>query len=157
MDRVLSPYELAWRRAAGHEPPAEVPLSTTVEIVEHPDGAHAQVQTITLDGTPAGLIDLGVIEPAPTAATEAPPLVEPPGLTLTFVSSNIRGAAFDAATGVLEVEFVSGKRYRYANFTPELLTQWRGAKSAGAWFNATVKVRPDLFPPIPTTPSSGGK
>ena len=92
-----------------------------------------------------------VVEPDPAAASSAPALVEPVGLTVLFSSSNIHGAAFDAVTGVLEVEFTNGKRYRYGNFTAELLEAWRAADSAGKWFTANVKQQPAKHPPIIAT------
>lgn len=95
---------------------------------------------------------VAAVEPEASAATTAPPLVEPAGDTLTFASSNIRGAELDAATGVLEVEFTNGKRYRYASFTRELLAQWGKAESAGKWFNVNVKGRADRHPPIAASP-----
>ena len=134
MDRVLSPYELAWRRSAGHEPPEESPAPVIPASAPAPE--------------PSALEATIAVELDPAAAVSAPALVEPAELTATFTSSNIRAAALDAETGVIEVEFNNGKRYRYANFTPALLAEWRSAKSPGGWFDASIKKRPDRHPPI---------
>lgn len=134
--RYAAEQERAAERSRALDPEA------TMEVVEQPDGRHALVHAVTLDGKPAASIDLGVIEPDTAAATTAQPL------TVTFESSNVRGAAFDAPTGVLEVEFANGKRYWYGAFTDALLTEWRAAESPGKWFDLNVKKQPLRHPPI---------
>jgi hypothetical protein len=60
-------------------------------------------------------------------------------------SSNIRAASL-GADGVLTVEFKDGARYRYGNFTVDLLAEWEGADSAGRWFHQHVRTKPDRHP-----------
>jgi hypothetical protein len=55
------------------------------------------------------------------------------------VSSNIRSIGYDVAQRVLEVEFFSGKVYRYADVPAELYVEMRGAESIGRYFGARVK------------------
>ncbi len=70
--------------------------------------------------------------------------------TIAFpTSGNITGASLDPATQILEVAFKGGKRYRYANVTPEMLAEWRAAESAGKWFNSRIKAMPEAFPVVP--------
>lgn len=68
-------------------------------------------------------------------------------------SSNLQSAVL-LPDGRLEVTFrASGKRpastYTYANFTEAKFREWSDAKSAGTWFDANVKKRPDLHPVVP--------
>lgn len=68
-------------------------------------------------------------------------------------SSNLQSAVL-LPDGRLEVTFrASGKRpsstYTYANFTEAKFREWSEAKSAGTWFDANVKKRPDLHPVVP--------
>lgn len=63
-------------------------------------------------------------------------------------SSNLKAARLDLATSVLEVEFKSGSKYSYGQFTPELMKQWQEAKSAGSWFDANVKKKVDKHPVV---------
>lgn len=64
-------------------------------------------------------------------------------------SNNVASAELDTATGILEVAFHSSRglqKYKYANFTLDLLDEWCKAESAGSWFHDRVKSRPDLHP-----------
>lgn len=61
-------------------------------------------------------------------------------------SSNILEARFDAATGEVEVDFKNGSSYKYGNFSTEKMTEWQVAKSAGGWFDANVKKKPEVHP-----------
>jgi lysyl-tRNA synthetase class 2 len=54
-------------------------------------------------------------------------------------SSNIQDAGFDANTGVLEVTFKSGKRYRYHGVSPERFTEFMNAPSKGSFFAREIK------------------
>lgn len=63
-------------------------------------------------------------------------------------SSNLVGAKFDPATGILEVTFQNGKAVSYAKFTAELMREWAEAKSAGTWFHANIRQRPDAHPVV---------
>lgn len=63
-------------------------------------------------------------------------------------SSNVLEARFDAATGEVEVDFKNGSSYKYGNFSREKMAEWQGAKSAGGWFDANVKKKPEAHPMI---------
>lgn len=86
---------------------------------------------------------------------DTPPMTKPDDTTadpnrLTFNdSSNVIGATFDPKTGAVDVEFKDKRRYRYANFTPELLAEWKSAPSAGKWFSQRLKADPKSFPVVP--------
>lgn len=54
-------------------------------------------------------------------------------------SSNIRDAGYDAASGVLEVTFKSGKRYRYPNVSPGTFSEFMTAESKGRYFANVIK------------------
>ena len=54
-------------------------------------------------------------------------------------SSVIRRFAYDAATRALDVEFVSGKRYRYREVPEEVAAAFRGAFAKGRYFNAHIR------------------
>jgi len=54
-------------------------------------------------------------------------------------SSVIRRFAYDPQTSSLEVEFVSGRRYRYAPVPEELAARFRAAFSKGRFFNAHIR------------------
>ncbi|MBS1793361.1 MAG: KTSC domain-containing protein [Acidobacteria bacterium] len=61
-------------------------------------------------------------------------------------SSNIKAAGYSENSRTLVVEFKSGKRYRYANISPELWKQFEatfdGSQSAGKFFNANIRPLP---------------
>lgn len=58
---------------------------------------------------------------------------------LDFVgSSNLVSATFDPEKRSIEVEMKGGKKYNYANFTPQKLGAWMQASSAGKWFSENV-------------------
>lgn len=76
-------------------------------------------------------------------------------------SSNVKSAVL-YADGRVEVSFrVTGKRspvpYSYANFTEAEFDAWLNAPSAGKWFDANIKKRPDLHPIVPTPPTAPGE
>ena len=56
-------------------------------------------------------------------------------------SSVIRSFDYDAATEALDVEFVSGRRYRYAGVPEEVAQAFRGAFAKGRFFNAHIRDR----------------
>ncbi len=56
-------------------------------------------------------------------------------------STVIRCLSYDAATRSLDVEFVSGRRYRYRAVPAELAERFRGAPSKGRFFNAHIRDR----------------
>ena len=58
-------------------------------------------------------------------------------------SDNVALAELDLDSGVVLVQFTSGARYRYANFSTALLDQWKTAVSAGKWFAANVRTNAD--------------
>lgn len=77
-----------------------------------------------------------------------------------FNGSNIKAAVYDSETGIVSVEFKSGAPRRYANFTPEIWADWCAAKSAGSWFHANVRQKPehpeirDAVEPTPAAPAT---
>jgi lysyl-tRNA synthetase class 2 len=54
-------------------------------------------------------------------------------------STVIRRFAYDPPTRSLEVEFVSGRRYRYARVPEEVASRFRAAFSKGRFFNAHIR------------------
>ena len=54
-------------------------------------------------------------------------------------STVIRRFAYHPATRALEVEFVSGRRYRYAGVPEDVAARFRGAFSKGGFFNAHIR------------------
>jgi lysyl-tRNA synthetase class 2 len=56
-------------------------------------------------------------------------------------SSVIRRFGYDPRTGALDVEFVSGRRYRYAGVPGEVAAAMREAFSKGRYFNARIRDR----------------
>jgi len=54
-------------------------------------------------------------------------------------STVIRRFAYDSPSRSLDVEFVSGRRYRYAEVPPALAERFRAAFSKGRFFNAHVR------------------
>ena len=56
-------------------------------------------------------------------------------------SSVIRWYAFDAETGALELEFVSGHVYRYSGVPAKTLEALETARSKGQFFDANIRER----------------
>jgi lysyl-tRNA synthetase class 2 len=54
-------------------------------------------------------------------------------------STVIRRFAYDAPAHALDVEFVSGRRYRYFAVPEEVATAFAGAFSRGRYFNAHIR------------------
>ena len=54
-------------------------------------------------------------------------------------STVIRRFTYDPPTGGLVVEFVSGRRYRYAQVPVEVADRFRTAFSKGRFFNACIR------------------
>jgi hypothetical protein len=54
-------------------------------------------------------------------------------------SSVIRTFDYDLASRVLDVEFVSGRRYRYAGVPGEVAEAFRRAFSKGQFFNSHIR------------------
>jgi lysyl-tRNA synthetase class 2 len=54
-------------------------------------------------------------------------------------SSVIRRFAYDASRRVLDIEFVSGRRYRYRAVPPPVAEAFQGAASKGRFFNARIR------------------
>lgn len=54
-------------------------------------------------------------------------------------STVIRRFAYDPPRRTLDVEFVSGRRYRYADVPPALAERFGAAFSKGRFFNAHVR------------------
>ena len=58
-------------------------------------------------------------------------------------STVIRRFEHDPRTATLDIEFVSGRRYRYAGVPVEVAAAFRDAFSKGRFFNARIR---DEFP-----------
>ena len=54
-------------------------------------------------------------------------------------STVIRRFDYDAAREALDVEFVSGRRYRYREVPAEVAEAFRGAFAKGRFFNARIR------------------
>jgi hypothetical protein len=54
-------------------------------------------------------------------------------------STVIRSFDYDPRVGTLDVEFVSGRRYRYAGVPKEVAAAFRGAFSKGRFFNTRIR------------------
>jgi hypothetical protein len=54
-------------------------------------------------------------------------------------SSNIADAGFDADSGVLEVTFKSGKRYRYTGVNAQLFDDFMAADSKGSFLAREIR------------------
>lgn len=54
-------------------------------------------------------------------------------------STVIRRFAYDPARRALDVEFVSGRRYRYRDVPEEVVERFRAAFSKGRFFNAHIR------------------
>ena len=54
-------------------------------------------------------------------------------------STVIRRFAYRPESRSLEVEFVSGRRYRYSDVPEEVATRFRAAFSKGRFFNAQIR------------------
>jgi lysyl-tRNA synthetase class 2 len=54
-------------------------------------------------------------------------------------STVIRRFAYDTRSQALEVEFVSGRRYRYFDVPEETASRFAGAFSKGRFFNARIR------------------
>lgn len=64
-------------------------------------------------------------------------------------SSVIRRFEYDPRAAALDVEFVSGRRYRYAGVPDKVAGAFREAFSKGRYFNARIR---DRFPCKELTP-----
>lgn len=54
-------------------------------------------------------------------------------------SSNVVSAGYDEGTKTLEVEYIGGKVYRFADVSPEAHGSFRGAESAGKFLRTLSK------------------
>jgi hypothetical protein len=132
MTRSMSKYEKAFRTRG--EPAA------VAESVVDPDAIVDE-----------GPHDHSAEEPTSVVLSEAvmsEPEVGRGSVTLTFTSSNIKGAELDVSTGIVTVAFKNDTTYRYANFTAELMAEWGAAASAGSWFHQKVRMRAAAHPVV---------
>lgn len=56
-------------------------------------------------------------------------------------SSSVTRFAYHRATRVLLVEFRTGRVYEYQDIPPAFIEEWRGAESAGRFFNEWIRDR----------------
>ncbi|EQA98963.1 KTSC domain-containing protein [Sphingobium baderi] len=59
-------------------------------------------------------------------------------------STVIRRFDYDASVHALDIQFVSGRRYRYFDVPEEIVERMRVAPSKGRFFNARVRDRYDF-------------
>jgi hypothetical protein len=119
---------------------------------EHNESTPANAQGAESQPTASLSAPVSPVQPEP-----APLPAAPAGLAMSATanghrvefpkSSNIQSAEVDNH-GVLTVAFQGGQRYRYSNFSVELLREWSEAKSAGAWFTKNIRNRSDRHPVI---------
>lgn len=64
-------------------------------------------------------------------------------LRVVVDSSSLRSIGYDRSACALEVEFLSGAVYRYADVPPELWTEFSSSNSKGQFFQERVR---DRFP-----------
>ena len=57
------------------------------------------------------------------------------------ISSALVSVKYDAASGDLEIRFVSGRTYRYSNVPADVYEALLNAESKGAFFNAQIRDR----------------
>lgn len=57
-------------------------------------------------------------------------------------SGYIAAIGYDPATQTLEVEFKTGRLYRYFEFSPEKFAEMQAAESIGKYFNANCRALP---------------
>jgi KTSC domain len=69
-------------------------------------------------------------------------------------SSTLASAAFDTATGLLELEFCSGALYRYCSVPASLYHDLLAADSKGRFFNRFIRNR---FPSTLVAPPAAPK
>jgi KTSC domain-containing protein len=69
--------------------------------------------------------------------------------SIVMPSTVIRRFEYDPRTRSLDVEFVSGRRYRYAGVPEEVAAAFREAFSKGRYFNARIR---DGYPCQELTP-----
>lgn len=72
-------------------------------------------------------------------------------------STVIRRLAYDPPSRSLDVEFVSGRRYRYAAVPPGTAERFRAAFSKGRFFNAHVRDDYGCVELDPDEPSALGR
>lgn len=163
--RNLSKYERAWRaRRAGVEDssaPEGFVAGGGFDVTVEPDASvvesfRMRPGDVIEIGSPPADNALDEVMPEITSAAEAPidtaPDIasDPPApLVAAFTgSSNVTRAELDVTTGIVTVRFKNGPSYRYGNFTPALLEEWRAAPSAGRWFHGNVKSKPAQHPQL---------
>jgi hypothetical protein len=61
-------------------------------------------------------------------------------------SSQLAAIGYDPETQTLAIEFKSGGRYHYANFSPEDWAKLESAESVGSHFYRNIKPFPDRHP-----------
>ena len=99
---------------------------------------------------PADVVEAEVVdepEPVQPEPSSAPERYEHEVVRHYFEgSSSVQGFAWDPLTSELDVLFVNGSTYRYANVTREMVDEWIAAPSAGKWHGGRIRGKPDLYP-----------
>ncbi len=68
--------------------------------------------------------------------------------TIQFANSSNIASAELGDDGVLAVTFKNEATARYKDVTPEMMTEWKEAKSAGSWFYQRIRSRPKVHPEL---------
>ncbi len=71
----------------------------------------------------------------------------------TVVSTSITAVAYDAQASALEVEYVSGRVYRYLDVPEQVFAWLLTASSKGAFVNKMIRDRYE-YTEVPTRPSA---
>lgn len=61
-------------------------------------------------------------------------------------SSNLHSVGYDPNSNILEIEFLSGRIYRYSNVPHHIYLELMNASSHGKYFNAYIKNDFDCTP-----------
>jgi hypothetical protein len=102
----------------------------------------------------AARVDVGQVE-VQHALTVDQELAAVKGIHVDFRESTNLVDALLTEDGVCTVRFRAAgggvaRAYQYANVTPAMMTAWRDAPSAGAWFHREIKIKAKQYPVLPT-------
>jgi hypothetical protein len=70
------------------------------------------------------------------------------------ISTSIAAVSYDEQSRVLELEYASGRVYRYLDVPEEVVTWLRKARSKGGFVNRMIKDRYE-YTEVPTWPAQG--
>jgi hypothetical protein len=58
---------------------------------------------------------------------------------ISVVSSNLRAAGYDKQQQIMDIEFLSGRIYRYFGVPQKIYAQLLTARSKGSWFARNIR------------------